>query len=85
MSKAFALAGLGCGFYAGKRRSHQPADESDRPYPLSTPVADVAAPGVKPAGMVRHARTGESRIIAERRIPDCRIERNLLRGAGFEL
>ena len=64
-----------------QRRSHQPADESDRPYPLSTPVADIAA-GVKP-GDRRHARTGGANY-CRTRIPDCRTERDPLRGAGFD-
>lgn len=41
--ESFCSGGPSLRIYAGKRRSHQPADESDRPYPLSTPVADIAA------------------------------------------
>lgn len=80
--ESFCSGGPSLRIYAGKRRSHQPADESDRPYPLSTPVADIAARALSP-GDRRHARTGGANY-CRTRISDCRTERNLLRGAGFD-
>lgn len=52
------------------------------PYPLSTPVADIAARALSPQDRC-HARTGGANY-CRTRIPDCSSERNPLRGAGFD-
>lgn len=63
--ESFCSGGPSLRIYAGKRRSHQPSDESDRPYPLSTPVADIAAQALSPQGIVA-MRERVAQIIAER-------------------
>ena len=80
--ESFCSGGPSLRVYAGKRRSHQPADESDRPLPALDAGCRHCGPGVKPAGNRRHARTGSANY-CRTRIPDCRTERDPLRGAGF--
>lgn len=80
--KSFCSGGPSLWVYAGKRRSHQPSDESDRPLPALDAGRRHCGPCVKPAGDRRHARTGGANY-CRTRISDCRIERSL-RGAGFD-
>ena len=82
--ESFCSGGASLRIYVGKRRSHQPADESDRPLPALDAGCRHCGPGVKPAGDRRHARTGGANY-CRTRIPDCRPERDPLRGAGFRL
>ncbi|XNM47096.1 aminotransferase class I/II-fold pyridoxal phosphate-dependent enzyme [Escherichia coli] len=65
LSKAFALAGLRCGFTLANGRSHQPADESDSTLPALDAGRRHCGPGVKPAGSVA-MRERVAQIIAER-------------------
>ncbi len=75
------LGGASLRIYAGKRRGHQPVNEVIAPYPLSTPVADIAAQAL--------TRRGSSpcvngwRKLLQNANSDCRIERDPLRGPGF--
>ena len=62
------------GFVADLRwqtKSHQPADESDRPLPLSTPVADIAAQALSPGIVAMRERVAQ---ICRTRIPDCPLK-----------
>lgn len=73
--ESFCSGGPSLRVYAGKRRSHQPADESDRPLPALDAGCRHCGPCVKPAGDRRHARTGGANY-CRTRIPDCRTERD---------
>ncbi|PVF10602.1 histidinol-phosphate transaminase, partial [Yersinia pestis] len=50
LSKAFALAGLRCGFTLANSDIIQLLLKVIAPYPLSTPVADIAAQALSPKG-----------------------------------
>lgn len=73
LSKAFALAGLRCGFTLANEEVINLLMKVIAPYPLSTPVADIAARALSP-GDRRHARTGGANY-CRARIPDCRTEK----------
>ena len=52
LSKAFALAGLRCGFTLANEEIIGLLLKVIAPYPLSTPVADIAAQALRPQGIV---------------------------------
>ncbi|GHL20877.1 hypothetical protein ECZU24_37180 [Escherichia coli] len=81
LSKAFALAGLRCGFTLANEEVINLLMKVIAPT-RSRRRLPTLRPGVKPAGDRRHARTGGANY-CRTRISDCRTERNLLRGAGF--
>jgi histidinol-phosphate aminotransferase len=55
LSKAFALAGLRCGFTLANKEVIDLLLKVIAPYPLSTPVADIAAQALTPQGLPRCA------------------------------
>lgn len=60
LSKAFALAGLRCGFTLGNSELIALLMKVIAPYPLSTPVADIAAQALAPEGLaIMRQRVGE--------------------------
>ncbi|SUC32305.1 Histidinol-phosphate aminotransferase [Providencia rettgeri] len=60
LSKAFALAGLRCGFTLASPEVIEVLLKVIAPYPLSTPVAMIAAQALKPQGI----ETMKSRVVA---------------------
>ncbi len=77
LSKAFALAGLRCGFTLGNSELIAMLMKVIAPYPLSTPVADIAAQALAPEGLAimrqRVAEVSENRawLMAELNQCDC--------------
>ncbi len=77
LSKAFALAGLRCGFTLGNSELIALLMKVIAPYPLSTPVADIAAQALAPEGLAimrqRVAELSENRawLMAELNQCDC--------------
>jgi len=67
LSKAFALAGLRCGFTLANEEVINLLLKVIAPYPLSTPVADIAAQALRPAGIAA-MRERVAEIIANRRL-----------------
>ncbi|WAH52322.1 histidinol-phosphate transaminase [Pseudescherichia vulneris] len=66
LSKAFALAGLRCGFTLASQEIIALLLKVIAPYPLSTPVAEIAAQALSPAGI--DAMQGRvAQILNERR------------------
>ena len=65
LSKAFALAGLRCGFTLANADVIAMLMKVIAPYPLSTPVADIAAQALSPAGLVA-MRQRVAQIVEER-------------------
>jgi histidinol-phosphate aminotransferase len=65
LSKAFALAGLRCGFTLANEEVIALLLKVIAPYPLSTPVADIAAQALSPQGIVA-MREHVAQILAER-------------------
>ncbi len=65
LSKAFALAGLRCGFTLANEEVINLLMKVIAPYPLSTPVADIAAQALSPQGIVA-MRERVAQIITER-------------------
>ena len=65
LSKAFALAGLRCGFTLANKEVIDLLLKVIAPYPLSTPVADIAAQALAPQGIVA-MRERVAQILAER-------------------
>jgi histidinol-phosphate aminotransferase len=65
LSKAFALAGLRCGFTLANADVIAMLMKVIAPYPLSTPVADIAAQALSPAGLVA-MRQRVAQIVQER-------------------
>jgi len=65
LSKAFALAGLRCGFTLANADVIAMLMKVIAPYPLSTPVADIAAQALSPAGLVA-MRQRVTQIVQER-------------------
>lgn len=65
LSKAFALAGLRCGFTLANEDVINLLMKVIAPYPLSTPVADIAAQALTPAGIYA-MRERVAQILAER-------------------
>ncbi|SCC62324.1 histidinol-phosphate transaminase [Kosakonia oryziphila] len=65
LSKAFALAGLRCGFTLANEEVIALLLKVIAPYPLSTPVADIAAQALNPLGIVA-MRERVAQILAER-------------------
>ncbi|MGR4050051.1 histidinol-phosphate transaminase [Kosakonia cowanii] len=65
LSKAFALAGLRCGFTLANEEVIALLMKVIAPYPLSTPVADIAAQALSPQGVVA-MRERVAQIVAER-------------------
>lgn len=65
LSKAFCSGGPSLRVYAGKRRSHQPADESDRPLPALDAGCRHCGQALSPQGIVA-MRERVAQIIAER-------------------
>ena len=82
LSKAFALAGLRCGFTLANEEVINLLMKVIAPTALDAGLPTLR-PGVKTAGDRRHARTGSANY-CRTRIPDCRTEK-ILRGAGFRL
>lgn len=77
LSKAFALAGLRCGFTLANSELIALLMKVIAPYPLSTPVADIAAQALSPEGLAvmrqRVAEVTENRewLLAELKKCDC--------------
>ncbi len=65
LSKAFALAGLRCGFTLANAEVINVLLKVIAPYPLSTPVADIAAQALSPAGIAA-MRARVAQILDER-------------------
>ncbi|WP_318369168.1 histidinol-phosphate transaminase [Enterobacter sp.] len=65
LSKAFALAGLRCGFTLANEEVINLLLKVIAPYPLSTPVADIAAQALTPQGIVA-MRERVAQILTER-------------------
>ena len=65
LSKAFALAGLRCGFTLAGEEVIALLLKAIAPYPLSTPVADIAAQALTPQGITA-MRERVAQILAER-------------------
>ncbi|PDO89463.1 MULTISPECIES: histidinol-phosphate transaminase [Kosakonia] len=65
LSKAFALAGLRCGFTLANEEVIALLLKVIAPYPLSTPVADIAAQALSPQGIVA-MRERVAQILVER-------------------
>ncbi len=65
LSKAFALAGLRCGFTLANEEVINLLMKVIAPYPLSTPVADIAAQALSPEGIVA-MRERVAQIVNER-------------------
>ncbi|WP_342324582.1 histidinol-phosphate transaminase [Kosakonia sp. BYX6] len=65
LSKAFALAGLRCGFTLANAEVITLLLKVIAPYPLSTPVADIAAQALSPQGIVA-MRERVAQILVER-------------------
>ncbi len=66
LSKAFALAGLRCGFTLANAEVINVLLKVIAPYPLSTPVADIAAQALSPEGIAA-MRQRVAQILDERR------------------
>ena len=65
LSKAFALAGLRCGFTLANKEVVDLLMKVIAPYPLSTPVADIAAQALSPQGITA-MRERVAQILDER-------------------
>jgi histidinol-phosphate aminotransferase len=65
LSKAFALAGLRCGFTLASGEVIALLMKVIAPYPLSTPVADIAAQALSPQG-INAMRERVAQILEER-------------------
>ncbi len=65
LSKAFALAGLRCGFTLANEEVINLLLKVIAPYPLSTPVADIAAQALTPQG-ISAMRKRVEQILEER-------------------
>ncbi|WP_422731256.1 histidinol-phosphate transaminase [Leclercia pneumoniae] len=65
LSKAFALAGLRCGFTLANKPVIDLLMKVIAPYPLSTPVADIAAQALAPRG-INAMRDRVAQILVER-------------------
>ncbi|SUX65415.1 histidinol-phosphate aminotransferase [Citrobacter amalonaticus] len=65
LSKAFALAGLRCGFTLANEEVINLLLKVIAPYPLSTPVADIAEQALSPQG-VNAMRERVAQILLER-------------------
>ncbi|AKM47442.1 histidinol-phosphate transaminase [Edwardsiella anguillarum] len=65
LSKAFALAGLRCGFTLGSAEVIALLQKTIAPYPLASPVADIAAQATSPAGIAA-MRTRVAYVIEQR-------------------
>ncbi len=65
LSKAFALAGLRCGFTLANAEVINVLLKVIAPYPLSTPVADIAAQALSPEGIAA-MRQRVAQILDER-------------------
>ena len=65
LSKAFALAGLRCGFTLANADVIAMLMKVIAPYPLSTPVADIAAQALSPTGLTA-MRQRVAQIVEER-------------------
>lgn len=65
LSKAFALAGLRCGFTLANEEVINLLLKVIAPYPLSTPVADIAAQALTPQG-ISAMRQRVEQILQER-------------------
>ena len=65
LSKAFALAGLRCGFTLANKPVIELLMKVIAPYPLSTPVADIAAQALAPRG-INAMRDRVAQILVER-------------------
>lgn len=75
LSKAFALAGLRCGFVLSSPDVINVLKKVIAPYPIPTPTADIAAQALSPEGIER----------MRRRATDCVARRDVLRAALAQL
>lgn len=77
LSKAFALAGLRCGFTLANAEVIALLMKVIAPYPLSTPVADIAAQALSEQGVaimkqhVKEVLANREKLIADLRECDC--------------
>lgn len=75
LSKAFALAGLRCGFTLANSELIALLMKVIAPYPLSTPVADIAAQALSDEGLAvmraRVAEIGETRAWLKQQLTRC--------------
>ncbi|AHG21869.1 histidinol-phosphate aminotransferase [Chania multitudinisentens RB-25] len=75
LSKAFALAGLRCGFTLANAEVIALLLKVIAPYPLSTPVADIAAQALSPEGLnlmrQRVAEISANRAWLQQALQDC--------------
>lgn len=76
LSKAFALAGLRCGFTLANQQTIEVLLKVIAPYPLSAPVADIAAQALSSSGIERMrnnvARLNQTREQFKRELSNCR-------------
>ncbi|QKJ87757.1 Histidinol-phosphate aminotransferase [Paramixta manurensis] len=70
LSKAFALAGLRCGFTLAHPQVIQLLLKVIAPYPLSTPVADIAAQALSPEGIALMRQHVETLNATRRKLTD---------------
>ncbi|MCS3421625.1 histidinol-phosphate aminotransferase [Rahnella sp. BIGb0603] len=75
LSKAFALAGLRCGFTLANSEVIGLLMKVIAPYPISTPVADIAAQALSPEGLAlmrqRVAEVTENRVWLQEELEKC--------------
>ncbi len=84
LSKAFALAGLRCGFTLANAEVINLLLKVIAPYPLSTPVADIAAQALTPQG-ISAMRQRVEQILERTSVPGGKPENNSLCRTGFRL
>lgn len=70
LSKAFALAGLRCGFTLANKPIVDLLLKVIAPYPLSTPVADIAAQALSPEGIAAMKARVENVLTQRRQLMD---------------
>ncbi|MDU7481412.1 MAG: histidinol-phosphate transaminase [Hafnia alvei] len=86
LSKAFALAGLRCGFTLGSPEMITLLLKVIAPYPLSTPVADIAAQALSPDGVAamrqRVQTILENRALLVKALTECDCVEAVYPGEG---
>lgn len=86
LSKAFALAGLRCGFTVASPEMITLLLKVIAPYPLSTPVADIAAQALSPEGVAtmrqRVQSVLENRALLVKELTECDCVEAVYPGEG---